>query len=119
VFTDPEVATVGLTEDEAAEAGYEPVVGEMPMRASGRALTLDRDEGFARVVADDETGVVLGGQIVGPEASELVAEVALAVEMGATLEDVATTVHVHPTLAETVHEAVENARGQAIHTLNR
>ncbi|MFB6160596.1 MAG: dihydrolipoyl dehydrogenase [Haloferacaceae archaeon] len=119
VFTDPEVATVGLTEAAAAEAGYDPVVGEMPFRASGRALTLDREDGFARVVADGETEVVLGGQIVGPEASELVAEVALAVEMGATLEDVAATVHTHPTLSEAVHEAVENARGQAIHTLNR
>jgi dihydrolipoamide dehydrogenase len=119
VFTDPEVATVGLTEGEAVEAGYDPVVGEMPMRASGRALTLDRTEGFVRVVADDGTGAILGGQIVGPEASELVAELSLAVEMGATLEDVATTVHTHPTLAEAVHEAVENARGEAIHTLNR
>jgi len=119
VFTDPEIATVGLTEAEAAEAGYEPVVGEMPMQASGRALTVDETDGFVRIVADDSTGFVLGAQIVGPEASELIAEPALAVEMGATLEDVAATVHTHPTLAEATAEAVKNAEGAAIHTLNR
>ena len=118
VFTDPEIATVGLTEGEAAASGFDPVVGEMPFNASGRALTTGDTDGF-RIVADEETGFVLGGQIVGPEASELIAEVALAVEMGATLEDVAATVHTHPTLAEAVMEAAENARGQAIHTLNR
>ena len=115
VFTDPEIGTVGMTADEAAEAGFDPAVGEMPLRASGRALTLDEREGFVRVVADSETGFVLGGQIVGPEASELVAELALAVEMGATLEDVAATVHVHPTLSEAVHEAAKGARGASIH----
>jgi dihydrolipoamide dehydrogenase len=119
VFTDPEVSTVGLTAGAAREAGYEPAVGEMPFRASGRALTTGHTEGFARVVADAETGIVLGGQIVGREASELIAEVTLAVEMGATLADLAATVHTHPTLSEAVHEAVENAEGRAIHTLNR
>ncbi|MFB6168116.1 MAG: dihydrolipoyl dehydrogenase [Haloferacaceae archaeon] len=119
VFTDPEVATVGLTAEAAREAGYEPAVGEMPFQASGRALTTGHTDGFARVVADAETGLVLGGQVVGREASELVAEVTLAVEMGATLPDLAATVHTHPTLSEAVHEAVENASGRAIHTLNR
>lgn len=119
VFTDPEIATVGLTESEAAEDGFDPVVGEMPFRASGRALTTGHTDGFVRIVADEETGLLLGSQIVGPEASELIAEVSLAVEMGATLEDVASTIHTHPTLAEAVMEAAENAQGQAIHTLNR
>jgi len=119
VFTDPEVATVGMTEAEAEEAGFDPLVGEMPLRASGRALSMGESEGFVRIVADEESGIVLGGQLVGPNASELVAEVALAVEMSATLEDVAGTIHTHPTLAEAVMEAAENAQGQAIHTLNR
>jgi dihydrolipoamide dehydrogenase len=119
VFTDPEIGTVGMTEAEAEEAGYEPAVGEMPFNASGRALTTGETEGFVRIVADDDTGFVLGAQIVGPEASELIAEVTLAVEMGATLEDLAATIHTHPTLAEAVMEAAENAQGQAIHTLNR
>jgi len=119
VFTDPEIATVGLTEAEAEEAGFSPAVGEMPLRASGRALTMGETDGFVRIVADEASGIVLGGQLVGPNASELVAEVALAVEMSATLEDVAGTVHTHPTLSEAVMEAAENAQGQAIHTLNR
>ena len=91
----------------------------MPFRASGRALTTNHADGFVRVVADEESGFVLGAQIVGPEASELIAELAFAIEMGATLEDVASTIHTHPTLAEAVMEAAENALGQAIHTLNR
>jgi len=119
VFTDPEIATVGLTETEAEEAGFTPVVGEMPFRASGRALTTGHTDGFVKIIADEESGFVLGGKIVGPEASELIAEITLAIELGATLEDVASTVHTHPTLAEAVMEAAENAEGQAIHTLNR
>ncbi|MDL5363038.1 dihydrolipoyl dehydrogenase [Halalkalicoccus sp. NIPERK01] len=119
VFTEPEIGTVGMTETEAEEAGFEPAVGQMPFRASGRALTTGHTDGFVRVVADAESGFVLGGQIVGPEASELIAEVGLAIELGATLEDVAATIHTHPTLSEAVHEAAENALGHAIHTLNR
>ena len=115
VFTDPEIGTVGMTEAEASEAGFDTVVGQMPLRASGRALTLDEREGFVRVVADGENGFVLGAQIVAPDASEMVAELALAIEMGATLEDVAATVHIHPTLSEAVHEAIKGARGQSIH----
>ncbi|NIB98292.1 dihydrolipoyl dehydrogenase [Halobacterium sp. R2-5] len=119
VFTDPEIATVGLTEDEAREEGFEPAVGKFPFSASGRALTTGDSEGFVRVVADEESGFLLGAQIVGPEASELVAELGLAIEMGATLEDVASTIHTHPTLAEATMEACEHALGHAIHTLNR
>ena len=119
VFTDPEIGTVGLTADEAAEEGFTPTVGEFPFRASGRALTTGEDEGFVRIVADEETGFVLGGQVVGPEASELIAEIGLAVEMGATIEDLARTIHTHPTLSEAVMEAAEHAAGEAIHTLNR
>jgi len=119
VFTDPEIGTVGMTEADAEEAGFDPVVGQMPMNASGRALTLAETEGFVRVVADEETGFLLGAQVVAPEASELIAELALAVEMGATLEDVGRTIHTHPTLSEAVMEAVKNAQGHAIHTLNR
>ncbi|MFB6094372.1 MAG: dihydrolipoyl dehydrogenase [Halanaeroarchaeum sp.] len=119
VFTDPEIGTVGMTEAEAEEAGFDPVVGTFPFRASGRALTTGHEDGFVRVVADEASGFVLGGQVVGQEASELIAEIGLAIEMGATLEDVASTVHTHPTLSESVMEAAENALGQAIHTLNR
>jgi len=119
VFTDPEIATVGLTEAEAEEEGFEPAVGQFPFNASGRALTTGHADGFVRVVADEPSGFLLGAQIVGPEASELVAELGFAIEMGATLEDVASTIHTHPTLSEAVMEAAENALGHAIHTLNR
>ncbi|TYT60749.1 dihydrolipoyl dehydrogenase [Natrialba swarupiae] len=119
VFTDPEIATVGMTETEAEEAGFEPVVGQFPFRASGRALTTGESDGFVTIVADESEGYVLGASIVGPEASELIAELGLAIELGATLEDVASTVHAHPTLSESVMEAAENALGHAIHTLNR
>ncbi|SDR44257.1 dihydrolipoyl dehydrogenase [Natronobacterium texcoconense] len=119
VFTDPEIATVGMTESEAEDAGFETVTGEFPLRASGRALTMDESDGFVKIVAEEEEGYVLGAGIVAPEASELVAELGLAIELGATLEDVASTVHAHPTLSESVMEAAENALGHAIHTLNR
>jgi len=79
-------------------------------------MTLNEREGFVRLVADAETDFVLGAQIVGPEASELVAEVGLAIEMGARLEDIAGTIHTHPTLSEAVHEAARAAYGTAIHT---
>ena len=119
VFTEPEIGTVGMTEAEAEEEGFEPVVGKFPFRASGRALTTGHADGFVKIVAEESEGFVLGAQIVGPEASELIAELGLAIELGATLEDVAATVHTHPTLSESVMEAAENALGKAIHTLNR
>jgi len=118
VFTDPEIGTVGMTAADAEDAGFDPVVGQVPLRGNGRALTLDEKEGFVRIVADDESGFILGGQIVAPEASELIAEIGLAIEMGATLEDVAGTIHTHPTLSEAVHEAALAARGEAIHAPN-
>lgn len=118
VFTDPEIATVGMTEREASDAGFEIVTGQMPLRASGRALTLDETAGFVRIVADADHEILLGAQLVAPEASELAAGLGLAVELGATLTDVAETIHIHPTLSEAVQEAVTNALGQAIHTRN-
>ncbi|THE64063.1 dihydrolipoyl dehydrogenase [Salinadaptatus halalkaliphilus] len=119
VFVDPEIATVGLTEAQARDADEDPVVGEFPFDASGRAMTISETEGFVRVVAAGDDGRLLGAQIVGPEASELIGELGVAVEAGLTLEDLAGTVHMHPTLSETIMEASENALNQAIHTLNR
>jgi dihydrolipoamide dehydrogenase len=119
VFTDPEIGTVGMTEAEAEDAGFEPVTGKYFFRGNGRALTAAETDGFVRVVADEPTGFVLGGQIVGPEASELIQELTLAIEMGATLEDLGSTIHTHPTLSEAIMEAAEAARGAAIHRLNR
>jgi dihydrolipoamide dehydrogenase len=118
IFTDPEIAYAGWSEDEAKQNGYTPIVGKFPFAALGRAITLGETEGFVKVVADEETKVVLGVQIVGPEASNLISEAALAIEMGATLEDLALTVHPHPTLPEGLMEAAEAAMGKAIHILN-
>lgn len=117
-FTDPEIAVTGMTEDEAKEAGIDPIVGKFPFRASGRAMAQDETDGFVRVVADENERVI-GGQVVGPEASELIAELTLAVEMEATLDEVAETIHTHPTLAESVMEACEKALGRPIHVIDR
>lgn len=119
VFSDPEIATVGLSESEARQAGYQLRVGKFHYSANGRALSLDASGGFVKLIAEKETGLLLGGQIVGLEASNLIAEVGFAIEMGATLEDLALTIHAHPTLGELVMEAAEAGLGQAIHALNK
>ncbi len=119
VFTDPEIATVGLTEAQAKEKGYEPIVGKFPFTALGRALLAGDMEGFVKIVADKNSDVVLGVHIVGAEASDMISEGALAIEMGATLEDIAFTIHPHPTLPEAIMEAAEAAKGKAIHILQK
>jgi dihydrolipoamide dehydrogenase len=119
IFTDPEIGSVGMTEAEAKVAGYEPVVGKFPFTANGRALSMNEAEGFAKIVADKKTDVVLGLHIVGPQASELIAEGALAIEMGARVEDIAATIHAHPTLPEAVMEAAEAVHGLAIHAITK
>ncbi len=119
VFSDPEIAGVGMTEKEAKEQGIEVATGRFNFAANGRALALEAGEGFVKLVANKETGVVLGAQIVGPEASNLIAELGLAVEMGATLEDVALTIHAHPSLGEVVMETAEAALGQAVHMIQK
>ncbi len=115
IFTDPEIATVGLTEREATEKEIQVKIGRFPLAALGRARTLGRTEGLAKVLADPETDRVLGVGIAAPHASELIAEAALAIEMGATLEDLMVTIHPHPTLSESVMEAAEAAAGEAVH----
>lgn len=115
IFTDPEISSVGYTEAQAREKGFDPVVGKFPFAASGRALALGETDGFAKIVADRKTDVVLGVHIVGPEASELAGEAALALEMGATSEDLARTIHAHPTLPESIMEAAEAVHGKAVH----
>ncbi len=117
VFCDPEVASVGLTEAKAAEAGYKVKRSRFQFAALGRALTTGEPEGFVKVVSNEGDGLVLGVQIVGPEASDLISEVALAIEMGATVDDIALTIHPHPTLPEAIMEASESAAGRPIHQL--
>ncbi len=115
VFTDPEIAWCGLTENEAKAEGKEVKVARFPWAASGRALTLDRTEGLTKILFDPESERVLGVGIVGPGAGELIAEGVLAVEMAAVAEDLAATIHAHPTLSETVMEAAESFYGHATH----
>ncbi len=110
-YTDPEVAWVGLTELEAKARGIEYEKAQFPWAASGRALALGRDEGFTKLLFDKSTGRVLGGAMVGPMAGDLIAEVGLAVEMGADATDISLTIHPHPTLSETVAFAAEAFEG--------
>jgi len=119
IFTDPEVSAVGLSEEQARAAGYEPITGKFAFAALGRAIAIDHTEGFVKVVGDKASKLLLGVTICGPEASDLIAEAALALEMGAYLEDVALTVHAHPTLPEAFMEACKAALGEAIHAINR
>ncbi|PZA08587.1 MULTISPECIES: dihydrolipoyl dehydrogenase [unclassified Meiothermus] len=119
VYTSPEWAAVGLTEEEAAKAGYKVKVGKFPLSASGRAMTLEATDGLIKLVGDAETDLLLGVHILGPNASDMIGEAALALEMGATVTDVALTVHAHPTLSEGIMEAAEHLHKQAIHIANR
>jgi dihydrolipoamide dehydrogenase len=119
VFTDPEVAWCGLTEAEAKARGVEIEVAKFPWGASGRALTYDRPDGLTKLIIDSKTERVLGVGIVGHGAGELIAEGVVAVEMGATVRDLAMCVHPHPTLSETIMEAAEVFFGQATHTLSK
>jgi dihydrolipoamide dehydrogenase len=115
VYTHPEIASVGLTESQAQQAGYDLQVGRFPLRASGKALTYGETDGFVKIVSETRFGEVLGVHIVAPHASELIHEGGLALALETTLEELASTVHGHPTLGEAVREATLAARGGAIH----
>jgi dihydrolipoamide dehydrogenase len=117
IWTDPEIATVGLTEAEARKKGYDPIVGKFPFTALGRAMAVGETDGFIKVVAHKESEQILGVHMVGADVTDLISEAALAIEMGATLDDLALTVHPHPTLPEALMEASEAAKGKAIHIL--
>jgi dihydrolipoamide dehydrogenase len=115
IFTSPEMASVGLTEDQCKEKGLAFKAGSFPFAASGRAMSLMETEGFVKIITDAKTDEILGVHMVGPEVTELIAEAALAIEMGATAEDVARTIHAHPTLPEAMMEAAEAVHGMAVH----
>jgi dihydrolipoamide dehydrogenase len=117
VFTDPEISFVGETEAEIRARNAQVLVGRFPFSASGRAQAMRQPEGFVKVIADKESHKILGAGFVGLHASELIGEAALAVKMGATIEDIASTIHPHPTLSEAFQEAAEAAIGEAIHIL--
>ena len=119
VFTDPELAWCGVTEAEAKEKGIKYEVAKFPWSASGRALSFDRTDGVTKMLIDPDTDRILGVGICGAGAGELIAEATLAIEMGATAEDIALTVHPHPTLSETLMECAEVFYGHATHTFTK
>ncbi|MBB6454962.1 dihydrolipoamide dehydrogenase [Salirhabdus euzebyi] len=115
VFSDPELASVGYSEKEAKEAGYEVKASKFPFAANGRALSLNDTDGFVKLITRKEDGLVIGAQVAGPNASDVIAELGLAIEAGMTAEDLALTIHAHPTLGEITMEAAEVALGMPIH----
>lgn len=119
IFTDPEIASVGLSEAKAKASGRDILVGRFPFAALGKALGMREPDGFFQIVGDAEDHRILGVQIIGAEASDLISEAAIAVQGKLTLEAIADAVHPHPTLPEGLKEAAENALGRAIHTVNR
>ncbi|MDP2689317.1 MAG: dihydrolipoyl dehydrogenase [Deltaproteobacteria bacterium] len=119
IFTDPEIASVGLREKDAQEKGMEVSVGRFPYAASGKAMGMGETEGFVQIIADPATDKVLGCSIVGAHATDMIGEVALAMKTGATIKDIADTIHAHPTLPEMVMEAAEDVHGVAIHKIGR
>ena len=110
-YTDPEVAWVGITEEEAAESGVDVEIGRIPWTASGRALGLGRADGLTKLIFDRASGRILGAGVVGPNAGDLIGEAALAIEMNADAADISLTIHPHPTLSETLAFAAEAVEG--------
>jgi len=119
IFSTPEIASVGLTEEEAKEQGIEVLTGEFPFTANGKAVSMNSTDGMVKVVARKKDKVLIGAQIVGPEASIMIAELALAIKNNLTLDDIADTIHTHPTLPEVIMEAVKVPLGSVIHIFLR
>ncbi len=119
IFSDPEVATAGLTAAEAGQRGRAVKIGKFPFAALGRAIANADTDGFVKVVVDATSTEVLGIQVVGNGASDIIAEAALAIEMGAVADDLSLTIHAHPTLPEAIMEAAKASLGEAIHIQNR
>src|ERR1043166_1473906 len=114
-YCDPEVASVGLTEAKAKEQGYDVRVGKFPMSASGKARIIGEEEGFVKVVSEAKYDEILGVHIIGPHATELIAEACVAMQLESTAEELGRTMHAHPTVSETVMEAAEGVHGLAVH----
>ncbi|SET92251.1 dihydrolipoamide dehydrogenase [Salinibacillus kushneri] len=114
-FTDPELASVGYTEDAAKEDGYDVKVAKFPYAANGRALSLNDTDGFVQLVTRKDDGLVIGAQVAGANASDVIAELGLAIEAGMTAEDISLTIHAHPTLGEMTMESAEVALGMPVH----
>ena len=118
VYMEPEAVSVGLTEEQCKAQGIAYKVGKFPMSANGKALILNGGEGLVKIIAGTEYGEILGMHIIGPRATDLIAEGALAIEGEMTLDEIIDTIHSHPTVTETMREAALNAEKRAIHTKN-
>ena len=114
-YCQPQVASVGLTERAAKEKGIAYKVGKFPFQAIGKAAAVGETDGFVKLIIGAKHGEILGAHIIGSEATEMIAELGLAITLEATVEEIEATIHAHPTLAEAVHEAAEAAEGRAIH----
>ncbi|MGC8666560.1 MAG: dihydrolipoyl dehydrogenase [Chthonomonadales bacterium] len=115
VFTEPELATVGLSEQQAREAGYDVMIGKFPFRPLGKSLAMGQQDGMVKVVSERKYGELLGVHIVGPHASDLIHEAVAAIQLEATVDELMTLIHAHPTLAEAILEASLDVKGEAIH----
>jgi dihydrolipoamide dehydrogenase len=119
LFTSPEIASVGLREQQAKDKGIKVKIGRFPFRVLGKAQAIGEIEGVIKILSDSVSDMVLGVHIIGPHASDLIHEAALAIRNGLTSRDIAETIHAHPTLSEGLKEAAEDVYGEAIHTLKR
>ncbi|UCD56985.1 MAG: FAD-dependent oxidoreductase, partial [Candidatus Hydrogenedentota bacterium] len=119
VYTRPEVASVGMKENEAVEAGYEVATSKFQFTALGKAMIIKETAGFVKVIADKKTGKVLGVSMIGPQVTDLIHEMVLAVHADLTVGQIAEMIHAHPTLSESTHEAIEGIHKQAIHMISR
>jgi dihydrolipoamide dehydrogenase len=115
IYTNPEIAGVGITEKQAKEKGIDLIIGRFPLMANGRAMTMGRTTGFAKILADKRDGSVLGAHLFGPHVTEMIAELALAIRLEATLDEIKAVIHPHPTLSECIFEAAHDAAGECIH----
>ncbi|HBP38147.1 MAG TPA: dihydrolipoyl dehydrogenase, partial [Clostridiales bacterium] len=115
IYTSPEIAWVGRSEAEARQEGHAVSIGQFPVSGNGRALTMGETAGFVKIVTDEKTGEILGAQIFGPRATELVAELGLAMNLESTIAEVAATIHPHPTISEMLMEAAHAAEGNCVH----
>jgi dihydrolipoamide dehydrogenase len=115
VYTLPEIASIGLNEDQARDEGYEPVTGTFRMGALGKALAIGESQGYIQIVADHKTDRILGANMMGPHVTDLIHEIGLAINAGLTAKEVGETIHAHPTVAEAVMEALHDVHGEAVH----
>ncbi len=118
IFTSPEIGSVGITSQQCEEQGIDYLEGSFPFRAIGKSHAIGEIDGFVKVIAKKKDERIIGIHIIGPDASTLIAECSLAVNQGVTLSEMARTIHAHPTVAEALWEAVEDARGLSIHKLD-